>query len=224
MKARIVEVFDTVQGEGIYLGEKQIFVRFFGCNLSCKFCDTPLSRFSEYEPQELFEEIKLYENDFHSVSFTGGEPLLQKDFLKEILKLTAQAGYKNYLETNGTLAGELKEVIDYLDIVAMDVKLPSSIGMASDLWGMHRKFLEVAAKKEIFIKAVICHSTKEKDLRQMLELIKEVNKSIILVLQPNSNEDNPWLRIRAAVFADMAQEENITACVIAQMHKVIGVK
>ncbi|OGX40699.1 MAG: hypothetical protein A2984_00910 [Omnitrophica WOR_2 bacterium RIFCSPLOWO2_01_FULL_41_12] len=224
MKARIIEVFDTVQGEGIYFGEKQIFVRFFGCNLSCRFCDTPSNRFTEYEPQELFNEINLYKNDFHSISFTGGEPLLQKDFLKEILKLSSAGGYRNYLETNGTLAGELKEVIDYLDIIAMDLKLPSSIGMASHLWGMHRKFLEVASKKEVFIKVVICHSTKEKDLREALKLIKEVNHSAILVLQPNSHEDDAWLRVRIGVFADMAQEENITACVIPQMHKAIGLE
>src|SRR3990167_3151859 len=103
MTGKIAEVFDSIQGEGLYLGEKQIFVRFFGCNLSCKFCDTKSDRFTEYEPEELFEEIKLYHNSFHSISFTGGEPLLQNDCLKEVLKLTSGHGYKNYLETNGTL-------------------------------------------------------------------------------------------------------------------------
>jgi organic radical activating enzyme len=103
IKGRISEVFESVQGEGLYFGEKQIFVRFFGCNLSCKFCDTKLNRFLEYEPQELFEELKLYQDVYHSISFTGGEPLLQKDFLKQVLQLTQKEGYKNYLETNGTL-------------------------------------------------------------------------------------------------------------------------
>jgi len=177
---RITEVFDSVQGEGLYLGEKQLFVRFFGCNLKCRFCDTRLDRFIEYEPQELLEELKLYEDDYHSVSFTGGEPLLQVDFLRDVLALTSQHGHKNYLETNGTLVGELEKVIDYLDIVAMDFKLPSSTDMGM-LWGMHRKFLKVASKKEVFLKVVICQSTTEEDLIEALWLIKETAPSTILL-------------------------------------------
>ena len=150
IKGKIAEVYKSVQGEGIYLGEKQIFVRSFGCNLNCRFCDTKLDSFREYEPQELFKEIKLHQDNHRSVSFTGGEPLLQKDFLKEILKLTQKCGLRNYLETNGTLPDELKEVIDYVDIVAMDLKLPSSTGLCG-FWGEHRRFLELASRKEVFL-------------------------------------------------------------------------
>jgi organic radical activating enzyme len=223
IKARIAEVFCSVQGEGIYLGEEQVFVRFFGCNLSCRFCDTKLNRFAEYEPQELFEEIKLYENKFHSVSFTGGEPLLQKDFLKEVLKLTKKEGHKNYLETNGTLSGELEDVIDYLDIVSMDLKLPSSAGMGN-LWGLHRRFFKVASRKDVFVKAIICAATKEEDLKEAVSLIKEVNRSAILVLQPNSFEDYNLARERTESFRDMCIKENVLTCVIPQIHKVVGVQ
>ncbi len=223
MKARIAEVFDSVQGEGLYLGEKQIFVRFFGCHLSCQFCDTKLNRFLEYEPRELFQEILLYRDDYHSISFTGGEPLLQIDFLKETLSLTSGCGYTNYLETNGTLAGELKEVIDYLDIVAMDIKLPSSTGMVSGLWGLHYKFLKIASQKEVFLKAIICQATKEEDLKEMLSLIKEVNRSAILVLQPNSQEKKA-LGKKLEDFRKISRRENVSVCVIPQMHKVFGVK
>lgn len=223
MKARIAEVFDSIQGEGLYLGEPQLFVRFFGCNLHCRFCDTRLSSFMEYQVQELFEDIILYGNNFHSLSFTGGEPLLQKDFLKEILMLTKTNGYRNYLETNGTLYNELREVIDYLDIVAMDVKLPSSTGMG-DLWNMHYKFLEIASKKEVFLKAIICESTQEEDLERALRLIKEVNQAAVLVLQPDSYESYSRIEKKLNAFKDICIEKRITACVIPQMHKVIGVK
>lgn len=223
MKARIAEVFDSIQGEGLYLGEPQLFVRFYGCNLHCRFCDTRLSRFIEYEPQELFEEIKLYPHKFHSISFTGGEPLLQKDFLKEILRMTSDRGYKNYLETNGTLSAELEEVIDYLDIVAMDLKLPSSAGMGR-LWNLHDKFLEISSKKEVFLKAVISESTQEQDLKDALDLIKNVNRSCVLVLQPNSYEDYSRLEKKLEDFKNVCIENRITACIIPQMHKVIGVK
>jgi len=223
MKARIAEVFETTQGEGLYLGERQLFVRFFGCNLSCSFCDTKLTRFMEYEPRELLEEIKLYKNVTSWVAFTGGEPLLQKDFLREILPLTREEGYKNYLETNGTLPGELEEVIDFLDIVAMDIKLPSSTGMGN-LWKLQRRFLEVASRKEVFLKAVICQSTEERDLKDALNLIKEVNSAAVLVLQPNSYEHDERLREKLENYKEICRNEKITTCIIPQMHKIIGIK
>lgn len=223
MKARIIEVFDSIQGEGIYLGEKQLFVRFFGCNLSCRFCDTKQNSFKEYEPQELMDEIKQYRGQYHSVSFTGGEPLLQNDFLREVLKLTSKQGHKNYLETNGTLAGELEDVIEYLDIIAMDLKLPSSTGMFS-LWGMHKRFLQIASRKEVFLKATISLSTKEEDLKEALALIKDTHKSSVLVLQPNSHEEQGELKAKLEKFKDLCSRENIAACVIPQIHKRVGIK
>jgi organic radical activating enzyme len=99
MLGKITEVFTSVQGEGLYFGEEQIFVRFFGCNLKCRFCDTHLDRFTEYEPQELIREMNMHKNGRSTVSFTGGEPLLQRHFLKELSGLTKKSGYKNYLET-----------------------------------------------------------------------------------------------------------------------------
>jgi len=222
-KGKITEVFSSIQGEGLYLGEEQIFVRFFGCNLKCKFCDTPLDRFTEYEPEELLQELKLYKNGSCTIAFTGGEPLLQKYFLKATLKLTKEEGYKNYLETNGVLHGALEDVIDYVDIVAMDLKLPSSTGL-KDFWHHHRRFLEVASKKEAFLKMVICQSTSEEDLREGLRLIEEVDKFLILVLQPNTYEDSDPMREKLELFKDIARDNHITACIIPQLHKKIGVK
>jgi len=223
LKARISEIFDSVQGEGLYLGEKQIFVRFFNCNLSCTYCDTKPDRFMEYEPQELFEEIKLYRDKYHSVSFTGGEPLLYKDFLKEILELTSGHGHKHYLETNGTLFFELEDIIDRIDIVAMDLKFPSSSGMGN-LWNMHRKFLKVAVQKEVFLKAIICQATLEEDLRQAIDLIRDVSPSSVLVLQPNSYENQLVLNEKLSQFKEIAIQGKVTTCVIPQIHKIMGLK
>jgi organic radical activating enzyme len=222
MKGRISEIFHSVQGEGLYLGEKQLFVRLFGCNLSCRFCDTKLNRFMEYEPHEVVDELKLYD-DFHSVSFTGGEPLLQKDFLKESLKLSHQQGFKNYLETNGTLTGELEDVIDFVDIVAMDVKLPSSTDMGQ-LWGMHQRFLKVASRKEVFVKMIICKATQEECLREALGLMRSVNKAAIAVLQPNSFEHDDALDRKMEDFRDTCYAEGVTCCIIPQMHKAAGIR
>jgi len=223
MIGRISEVFDSVQGEGLYLGQRQLFVRFFGCNLACGYCDTIMNNFMEYAPDELCREIALYEDDFHSVSFTGGEPLLQSDFLKEILRFNLQRRCNNYLETNGTLCGELEKVIDDVDIIAMDMKLPSS-GKMVNVWGMHRRFLKIASRKEVFLKSVICESTKEDDLREALNIIKEVDPGAIYVLQPNYYDKGPALKQKLEDFRDICQQERVTACVIAQMHKITGLR
>ena len=198
-------------------------MRFFGCNLSCKFCDTKLEHFDEYEPQELLSQLHKYPKVYHSVSFTGGEPLLQKDFLKEMLKLTKDSQIKNYLETNGTLPEALEEVIDDVDIVAMDLKLPSSTA-SGDFWQAHRKFLNIASRKEVFLKAVICHSTEEKDIKEVLSLIKESKTDPLLILQPNSDECDADLGKKIESIRKSCQNEKVKVRVIPQMHKVLGVR
>jgi len=223
MKGRIAEVFDSVQGEGLYLGEKQIFVRFYGCNLKCKYCDTELNSFMEYEPEELMKELRLYREKYHSISFTGGEPLLQSEFLKEVLRSTRKNNFKNYLETNGTLHKELEDVIDHIDIVAMDLKLPSSTGL-SGLWEEQRLFLKIASQQEVFVKTVICSHTKKEDLIRGLRLIRETAQEVVLVLQLNSNEERDYLHDKLETFKDICRKERVTYCCVDQLHKVIGVR
>lgn len=225
IKGKVSEVFDSVQGEGLYLGERQVFVRLFGCNLTCSYCDTRPQGFSDYDPQELFDEIKLYsEEPCHSISFTGGEPLMQKDFIKEVMKLARTQNIKNYLETNGTLPDELADIIDYVDFVSMDVKLPSSTGAEAEYWDTQKKFLKIASEKEVFVKAVICESTAVEDVRQAIRLIKEVNPSVILILQPDSCAAQDALKKKLKFFQEICRQEQVTACIIPQMHKIMGVR
>jgi pyruvate-formate lyase-activating enzyme len=127
------------------------------------------------------------------------------------------------LETNGTLAGELEDVIDYLDIIAMDLKLPSSTGMFN-LWGMHRRFLKIASRKEVFLKAIISLATKEEDLREALALIKDIYKSSVLVLQPNTYEGQEELKEKLESFKNICSQENVSTCIIPQIHKKFGIK
>jgi len=223
MKGKIAEVFKSIQGEGIYFGEKQLFIRFFGCNLNCGFCDTHLTHFKEYDPDELFLELQVYGKDFASISFTGGEPLFQKDFLKSIMRLTSKYNFKNYLDTNGTLPDALADVIEYTDIISMDIKLPSSTGGKS-FYNEHKRFLEIASTKELLIKMVICNSTLESELREAVDLIKEKNKYAVLVLQPNSEEEKNLLFEKTAHFKQICMKEDIITCVIPQMHKIINVR
>ena len=113
MIGRINEIFSSIQGEGIYFGRKKVFVRFSGCNLSCGYCDTEFESFQEYDSESLLKKVQSYGPDFSCVSFTGGEPLEQKDFLK-ILRLLRRR-LSNYLELT-ELFPRPSEVIDAVDI------------------------------------------------------------------------------------------------------------
>ena len=105
----------------------------------------------------------------------------------------------------------------------MDIKLPSSVEMAG-FWEEHRKFFEVASRKEVFVKAVICKNTTKDDLWLALSLMRSINRAAILVLQPDSNEDFTQLEPKVDRLRDLCAIEGITSCVIPQVHKVIGLR
>lgn len=223
MKGKVAEVFESIQGEGIYAGVKQIFIRFYGCNLGCQFCDTKLNHYEKYSSLELLNKIQRFSQPYHSVCFTGGEPLWQKDFLKEILSFVVPQNITTYLETNGTLFNGLSEVLDNIDIISMDIKLPSSTGL-DEFWEEHKKFLKLALNKEVFVKTVICLDTSEEDLRSCVELIADFKKDIPFILQPNSNELTRELMDKLWEFQKVAGEALDEVRVIPQMHKLIGVR
>lgn len=101
---KICEIFHSIQGEGVNAGVPAVFVRFFGCNLQCKWCDTKQSwhkdyaKFEEIEINEIVEKIRSF--DCKHIVFTGGEPTLFQEEIKGIVN-----GLNNYtfeLETNGS--------------------------------------------------------------------------------------------------------------------------
>ena len=77
LEAKISEIFLSLQGEGIYMGVPQLFVRFYGCNLSCTFCDTRPDSSRTLTAGALMSKILEYRKPYHSLSLTGGEPLCQ---------------------------------------------------------------------------------------------------------------------------------------------------
>ena len=223
MKAKISEIFDSIQGEGIYQGEKQVFVRFFECNLNCAFCDTRLNFYKEMIVNEVLHKIGSFSN-YHSVSLTGGEPLLQMDFLKELAYCLKDEGETLYLETNGTLPNNLNEVIEHIDIVAMDFKLPSST-QAGDFWNEHHQFLEIALEhgKEVFIKAVVGKNTDIEDILKSMEIIRSLKADVPFILQPQ-NPFEDILQSQLEFFEGICREQGVQVKVIPQMHKKIGIK
>jgi len=224
MKAKISDIFFSVQGEGLYAGSPQVFVRFYGCQWRCRFCDTPLTAYEKYAPLELYRQIKRFTQPYHSLCVTGGEPLLQKDFLKPFLKIIKYDGLTTYLETNGILADEVGQLIDDIDIIAIDFKLPSSTGMGA-YWPQHRKFLKVALQKEVFIKMVICLATQRQDLENAVNLILKLQaKETCVILQPDFFELSRELLAKTRRLQKYCSRFLPCVKVIPQMHKISGVR
>ena len=190
MNARILEIFQSTQGEGKYIGVPQVFVRFFECNMHCVWCDTPHSigdttrHYKEFTLDSLVSEIKALWGQSHSVSITGGEPLLQAEFINTLTPVLRGLGMTIYLETNGVLPKELAQVIDGVDIIAMDIKLPSSTQCRA-YWQEHDEFLQIARTKDLFVKVVISNATTKEEVLQAAELVKRHAPDVPFILQPN---------------------------------------
>jgi 7-carboxy-7-deazaguanine synthase len=221
-KAKVVEIFSSIQGEGLYVGQPQTFVRFYGCNIGCRYCDEAgKNRFKEYSAPELIEAI-IKENN-KVVSLTGGEPLLYADFLKEVLPRLKKKGSIVYLETNGTLKNNLLKIIDFLDIISMDIKLPSSTGLRA-YWKVHASFLKEAAEKKVFVKSVITSKTSIADIKKAASVIKGVDRGIFFILQPVTI-NNKIQKIKFIDrFLDAANSSLNNVRIIPQVHKILGLK
>ena len=222
MRARILEIFSSIQGEGVYVGQAQTFVRFYGCNLSCEYCDErKKNKFKEYSPERLIAAVVKENNKV--VSFTGGEPLLYADFLKEVLPQLKKKGFVIYLETNGTLKNKLLEIIDFLDIISMDIKLPSSTG-GSAYWKDHFDFLKASGRKKVFVKSVITNKTTASDIKKAVSIIEEINKTAFFILQPVTINNRVQKIKKAREFLGLAGSRLDNVRLIPQVHKILGVK
>lgn len=223
-KAKIIEIFTSVQGEGPYIGVKQLFIRFSGCNLKCYFCDTN-QEFDgaclEFTPKELQNYIQDFNlRTIHSISLTGGEPLLWTDFLQEFLPLVEN---KVYLETNSTLKNNLEKIIDYIDVISADIKLPSASGIEGS-FAIHDEFFKTARKydKEIFAKIVFDANILDDEINHCLKLAEKYN--LPLILQPKTvGEKIPVEPDRIIEVFNKFLDNYPNVRVIPQVHKFLGV-
>ena len=212
MTAPVVEVFSSLQGEGLLVGERQVFVRFGGCNLHCAYCDTPaarqpppVARLETTPGSQRFEEmpnplsldgmaqavrrlLRPWPGLHHSVALTGGEPLLHAAFLAKLLPRLGDLGLRAYLETNGTLPERLAEVIAHLDVVCADIKLPSATGHPP-CWEGHERFLIMLAAYDDpgrldFCKCVVTAAADPEEVGRAARLIASMRPEMPLVIQP----------------------------------------
>jgi organic radical activating enzyme len=199
--------------------------------MACAYCDEErLSGAVAYSPKGLLAKVKdldTAKGPHHSVSLTGGEPLLYADFLAAFLPLLGGAHLKTYLETNGTLPHALSRLIDYIDIVAMDIKLPSATGGRA-YWKEHYGFLKIAAGKKVFVKSVVTNHTAMEDIVRTAMLIKKVGKTIPLVLQPATPLNDTEKPVDKGVllkFMNAAMRKRLdNVRVLPQAHKILNIK
>ncbi|MEA5579745.1 7-carboxy-7-deazaguanine synthase QueE [Nodularia harveyana UHCC-0300] len=205
--ARLIEVFSAIQGEGLNVGTRQIFLRFALCDLRCHFCDSahtwnaPATCRIERSPG--LRDFEIHSNPVplpmllqwverqnlpclhDSISLTGGEPLLHAAFLKEFLpQVRSLTKLPIYLESGGHRPEQLAMILPYLDSVGMDLKLPSVSG--ESLWQEHTKFLQLCADSHLntFVKIIIAENTNPAELEHSAAMVADISPDIPVFLQP----------------------------------------
>ncbi len=241
MALKAAEVFSSIQGEGLYAGARQVFLRLSGCNLKCRYCDTPETREA---PSVVMVESKPAGGDFyeianpiavemmadilikiygrrklhHSLSITGGEPLLQVDALLKLLPPLREKGVRIYLETNGTLPEAMRRLAPVTDIVAMDIKLETAAGVKVP-HEVQRRFIEEARGTDLFLKMVVTAGT------DRVQWLAKFAADIPLILQPVTpfGDIRGWLPPHMLItYIDAASEVLESVRAIPQMHKLLG--
>jgi 7-carboxy-7-deazaguanine synthase len=246
----LIEIFSAIQGEGLNVGTRQIFVRFAICDLRCRYCDSAhtwqaqttcrieqtsgqrdfLTAASPVSAEQLLAWInQLNDTRLHdSISLTGGEPLLHAAFLQGFLpQLRVQTGLPIYLETAGHLPAQLSLILPSLDLIGMDIKLPSVSGELH--WAAHREFLQacLGAGVAVFTKLIIAECTEPGELLQAATLLAEIDPAIPLFLQPVTPL-TPGLGLQAPrpaqvlAWQALLKEQLQVVRVVPQTHKMLN--
>lgn len=239
----ISETFVSFQGEGVHAGRRHLFVRMAGCNLRCRYCDTPdsLERVPQFSIHEAGGATRVVSNPVTSAellrntslvladdepidgtALTGGEPLLQAEFLAELLALRALPG-PILLETSGVLPDRLRVVLPHVDIVSMDLKIPSNTG-EPEFWEQHREFLALAGMKA-YVKILVDRQTSEADLTVAAELVRATAPQVPVFVQPITDptgraDMTPDL-LRRCFSAVRSRVRDVR--VLPQTHKMLGI-
>lgn len=111
IKIKVSEIFTSFQGEGPYVGAPATFLRLYGCNLNCPWCDTDISTYEMLSVDDV-AEILMTQMEFNNINLlviTGGEPTLQMEEIKRLIKELPE-NIKIQLETNGSIFEYLPEI------------------------------------------------------------------------------------------------------------------
>jgi 7-carboxy-7-deazaguanine synthase len=242
LKGYIDEVFVSLQGEGILVGTPTVFVRFGGCSVGCLHCDTPRARdrtsqfiidtgtpkaiANPVNESTLFAELKPPLNKYKHLAITGGEPLEQPAFLHLLLERIQDVECEVLLESSGYHPGELAEVIDYVDIVSVDLKLPSFTGKPFNA-DLNLRFLEKAKEKTAYCKIIVMKNTNQDEIKEAGQFIAGTAPELPLILQPAFEESGPPTSQQISYLMEMAaylSNRIKDVRVLPQLHRYMGLK
>ncbi|MCX8083337.1 MAG: 7-carboxy-7-deazaguanine synthase QueE [Calditerrivibrio sp.] len=228
-KGFIKEMFMSVQGEGKYVGALQLFIRFSGCDVGCKGCDTDYSFCDTFDfegekfvnPVEA-KELVIFLSDridpvgIHSVAITGGEPLLQIDFLTELCRLLKREGYKVFLETSGFYVDILNGLSQFLDIVSLDFKLKSTFGVEFFLDDLKKMNEDV--RKKVYVKLIVSENISKEDVDKVINGLDVLGKKEIYLHNLNN-----YNKINMSILTEF-YKRGIFAYFIPQVHKFLEIR
>lgn len=239
----IDSIFRSVQGEGILAGVLQVFVRLGGCAASCVYCDTPASRTRSpfcrcaHEGGEILLENPVGADaaaamavslagatpGIHSIAITGGEPLDQSDLLACLLEELAPCGIPRYLETNGLDEAAARRAAPHVEIVSLDIKLPSQCP-GRDTIAAAAGALRVFSRGLLQCKVVLTAEFDPEEFERAVALVASVDRGIPFVIQPAtgtgpSRPPAPSALMEAAM---RAGRELGDVRLIPQCHPVLG--
>ena len=244
--ANVSELFVSFQGEGVHAGRRQVFVRFGGCPLRCRYCDTPESlvpvatcrivgadgvhqRQNPMSGADLEAEVASLiatAPPLHAIAVTGGEPLVQVDFLEAWLASRGDA-LPILLETAGILPERLARVLPWTAIVSLDVKCPSNTG-ERPRWDEHAACITaaVAAGRDVYVKMPVDDATLPDEVERGARLVADAGGSVPLFLTPLTAPDSPVMAISAPTLERLhaaASRHHADVRILPQLHKVLGI-
>ena len=249
----VSEVFSAIQGEAALVGERQVFVRLTGCNIRCAYCDQPeaLERVAgpcriertagrrdwsvEASPLGFDRVVEAVASlwgqlPHHSISLTGGEPLLQGTRVERLMEHFASHGWPVMLETNGTLLPPLRRVGSQVDFISMDLKLRSVDGelVAPTT---QTKFLaeSLASGATTWVKVVIGADTDHDEFDAALAMVAAASAGRTTPVEVFLQPVTPFGAVVTAPSPDQVLELHERALrihprvrVVPQTHKAIG--
>lgn len=208
------EVFCSIQGEGVDSGFPCVFVRLFGCNIGCSFCDQPQNpkEKTRISIGNLISKVRKYHVE--NVCITGGEPMLQWDAIYPVILELTSLGYKVSVETSGCVPISPDPYNRSFKYV-MDIKCPSS-GVSHK--NVYENLMSLQRKDEV--KFVI--SNKE-DYDFMKKVLRQYPTSAQVLLSPCFSPD-----LKPVIGQDLVswvlKDRLYNVRIGIQIHKVLDVK
>ena len=207
---KVVEIFTSIEGEGKRAGQPVVFIRLYGCNLNCSYCDTPYSHLTESDKakemtvDQIVQEVIL--TGLTGVTITGGEPMIHEDIIELINELT-HIGKDVNVETNGTVPFPEEPDDLFRMFFTMDWKCPSS-GM-NDMMSMEN--VNTLRGRDV-LKFVV---GTDEDLLEMERVISEMKSSPMVYVSP------VFGKIEPKEIVEFVLERGLDVRVQLQLHKFI---